>query len=278
MRVLIAGCGYVGLETARLFHHKGWEVLGITASALSAEMLNGEPFPVVSWDITSAEVGALGHFDAVVDCVSTRGGEAKDYERIYLHGARNLLAVLHATRFVFTSSTSVYAQKDGEKVSENSPAEPLHETGKILRATEEIVLANGGIVARLAGIYGPGRSMILHKFFQGTARIDGEGRRFLNQIHRDDAARALALLVERGVPGEIYNVTDCEPLRQADCYRLLAEHFHRPMPGSYSPDSTRKRGSSNKQVSNEKLVRLGWECVHRSFIEAVKEEPGLYAE
>ena len=101
-------------------------------------------------------------------------------------------------RFFFTSSTSVYAQTDGSWVDESSLAEPTRETGKILRETEEIVLRAGGIVARVAGIYGPGRSFLLRKFLAGEAVIDRERDRFLNQVHRDDIASAMLLLMQSG--------------------------------------------------------------------------------
>lgn len=58
---------------------------------------------------------------------------------------------------LFTSSTSVYAQNTGEWVTEESLAKPDRETGRILRETEELVLAHRGCIARLAGIYGPAR-------------------------------------------------------------------------------------------------------------------------
>src|SRR5215207_4385242 len=44
-RVVIAGCGFVGLQTARLFHAAGWSVLGCTHSPESAAALSGEAFP-----------------------------------------------------------------------------------------------------------------------------------------------------------------------------------------------------------------------------------------
>ncbi len=73
---------------------------------------------------------------------------------------------------LFTSSTSVYAQRDGSWVTEESETKPARETGRILLETEEFVLGHGGIVARLAGIYGPGRSALLSKFLAGEAIID----------------------------------------------------------------------------------------------------------
>ena len=165
-RVFIAGCGFVGLATARLFHSAGWEVIGGTHSRESAEALSGEPFRVVPCDISDRDAVTplgreLGSVDAVIHCASSGRGGAESYQRVYLEGVRNLSGALSPRTLLFTSSSSVYAQVGGEVVTEESPAEPDRETGRILRETEEFVLSRGGIVARLAGIYGPGRSVLL---------------------------------------------------------------------------------------------------------------------
>ena len=86
---------------------------------------------------------------------------------IYLDGARNLLETFPGSKLLFTSSTSVYAQRDGSWVTEESDAKPMRETSRVLLETERLVLADAGIVARLAGIYGPGRSALLNKFLNG---------------------------------------------------------------------------------------------------------------
>ena len=70
-----------------------------------------------------------------------------------------------------------------------------------------MVLDAGGTVVRLSGIYGPGRSVILGKFLGGRAVIEEDGRRYLNQIHRDDAARAIVRLLGGSVaPGVLQRV------------------------------------------------------------------------
>ena len=110
---------------------------------------------------------------------------------VYLEGTQNLLEVFADTPLLFTSSTSVYAQRDGSWVTESDPSEPVHESGRILRETEELVLDRRGTIARLAGIYGPGRSFLLKQLLAGKAVIDPKRDRFVNQAHRDDIAAAL---------------------------------------------------------------------------------------
>ena len=263
-RLLIAGCGYVGVATADLFHAAGWEVEGWTHSAESAVQLANKPYALQAVDITSVDAvkKAAREFDAVIHCASSGGGGAESYRRVYLEGARNLFSVLQPPAFLYTSSTSVYAQTGGEWVDEESVAEPTHETGQILRQTEELVREGGGIVARLAGIYGPNRSALLRKFLSGEARITGDGERYLNQVHRDDIARALFLLVtlpnEQRQAASIFNVADDEPLTERTCYKWLAARLSRPTPPKSTTARTGKRGLSNKRVRNAKLRGVGW--------------------
>lgn len=266
-RILIAGCGYVGVATADLFHGAQWEVEGWTHSPESAGQLAGKPYKVRPVDIgvRKAVAAAASKFDAVIHCASSGGGGAENYRRVYLEGARNLLAGLQPRTFLYTSSTSVYAQSGGEWVDEESAAEPAHETGRILRETEELVRGNGGLVARLAGIYGPGRSALLRKFLSGEARIEENGQRYLNQAHRDDIATALLFLMTAPHESQIVNVADNQPLTQRACYEWLAAELNRPLPPPSSRKGERKRGASNKRVSNRKLRALGWEPKFPSF-------------
>lgn len=272
-RILIAGCGYVGEATADLFHESGWDVQGWTHSEESAAKLGSKPYPVITVDICDAqEIGSRPeNFHAVIHCASTRGGDADLYRRLYLDGTRNLLDRFVGSTILFTSSTSVYAQRDGSWVTEESETKPAQETGRILLETEQLVLAGGGIVARLAGIYGPGRSALLKKFLAGEATFDPKNDRFINQVHRDDIAAALFLLLNGQPPARgTYNVVDDQPILQSECYRWLARKLDRPTPPIGGSTSARKRGTSHKRVSNAKLRALGWEPRYPSFAEAME--------
>ena len=273
-RILIAGCGYVGQAVADLVHAAGWTVEGWTHSAESAARLSANPYPVRGVDVSRraqvAEHG--GMFDPVIHCASSRRGDAETYRQVYLDGARNLLETFPGSKLLFTSSTSVYAQSDGTWVTEESETKPMRETSRLLLEAERAVLTRGGIVARLAGIYGPGRSALLSKFLEGTAVIDPENDRFVNQVHRDDIASALFFLLSRKVEGaQIYNVVDDQPILQSECYRWLAHRLNRPRPPIGKSKQQRKRGDSNKRVSNVKLHRSGWMPQYPTFAEAMEK-------
>jgi len=158
-------------------------------------------------------------------------------------------------------------------VTEESETKPTRDTSRILLEAEALVLDHGGIVARLAGIYGSGRSALLTKFLEGKAIIDPENDRFVNQVHRDDIASALFFLLNgKTETSQIYNVVDDQPILQSECYTWLAQRLNRPLPpiGKLEQEQ-RRRGDSNKRVSNEKLRRLGWAPQYPTFAEAMEK-------
>jgi nucleoside-diphosphate-sugar epimerase len=273
-RILIAGCGYVGTAAADLFHAAGWLVEGWTHSPASAAQLLNKPYPVTAVDLTDRHQinSKPQNFDLVIHCASTGGGDADSYRSLYLNGVQNLLDRFVGATLLFTSSTSVYGQRNGERVTEQSPAQPAHEKGKLLIETEQLVLGRGGIVARLAGIHGPARSALLTTFLRGTAVIDLANDRFMNHVHRDDIAAALVLLAETTArQTSIYNVVDDVPILRSDCYRWLAEKLGRRLPATGDGSGSGKRGRSNKRVSNTRLRECGWSPRYPTFAAAMEQ-------
>ena len=300
MRVLIVGCGYVGLPLVAELVRRGHEVSGLRRSALAEAGLKAAGVTPLHADITRPETLARlpRDFDWVVNCSASGGGGAEDYRKVYLDGNRNLLAWLADSavkKFVYTSSTSVYAQNDGSVVTETSLVAPEADTAKVLVETEKLLLAatrplnrppatfspTGGegrdegedgsrglgrrppssphqfpaVILRVAGIYGPGRGYAFKQFLRGEARIEGDGSRVLNMIHRDDLIGIIIAALERGEAGQIYNAADNEPVSQRKFYDWLAAQLKQPLPLQIAPDAEvwRKRGVTNKRVSNAKL-------------------------
>jgi nucleoside-diphosphate-sugar epimerase len=268
-RILIAGCGYVGEAAADRFHEAEWEVEGWTASAESAARLSAKPFTVRAVDVTAAVVP--GSFDVVIYCVSSRGGDEQEYRRLYFEGAKNLLQAFPDATLLFTSSTSVYAQIDRSRVDETSPAEPRQAKGQILRETEDLVLAAGGIVARLGGIHGPGRSFFLTRFLEGA--LSDEDDRLINQVHRDDVVSALQFLVDRRneFQRQVFNVVGDEPITAGEAVAWLTARVGTGRSATGGTLRASKRGRTNKRVSNGKLRALGWAPRYPTFQAAMSE-------
>jgi nucleoside-diphosphate-sugar epimerase len=273
MRVLIVGCGYVGLPLGKELVRQGHEVFGLRRSALAEAEMKAAGITPLHADITQPETLAKlpRDFDWAVNCTASGGGGADDYRKIYLEGNRNLIAWLADSplkKFIYTSSTSVYAQNDGSVVTEESPVEPDADTAKVLVETEKLLLDSAGgsrgrsphqgfpaVILRVAGIYGPARGHWFKQFLRGEARIEGDGARWLNMIHRDDLIGVIIAALKDAKPGEIFNAADNEPVSQLKFFEWLAAELKQPMPAMVSTDAEvlRKRGMTNKRISNAKL-------------------------
>jgi nucleoside-diphosphate-sugar epimerase len=279
-QIVIAGCGFLGEAAAGFFLEAGWRVLGLCATEESAARLADRPFPVAVVDI-SKPIRVPAEWerpDVVVHCASSGRGGADAYRAVYRDGLEHLRDAFSPRRLIFTGSTSVYSQVDGGWVTEDSPAEPDRETGRVLLEAEKVALEAGGVVARLAGIYGPGRSVLLKKFLEGSAVLEAGGNRWINQIHRDDGARALLQLAQHEAAAGIYNVCDDTPTTQREIYGWIADHLNRPLPPEGPADLNRKRGWTSKRISNARLRSLGWSPRYPGYRDALGELVAAQAE
>jgi nucleoside-diphosphate-sugar epimerase len=279
MRALIVGCGYVGAALGTELVRQGHEVFGLRRTDISNGDLKAIGIVPLKADITKLEDLARlpTDFDWVVNCVSSSRGSVEDYRAVYLGGMRNLVQWLSANppkKLVYTSSTSVYGQTDGSPVTESSPTEPLAETALILVETEKLLSLAAAqnfpaVILRVAGIYGPGRGYWFKQFLRGEATIEGKGERFLNMIHRDDVVGAIIAALEMGQPGGIYNVVDDEPVKQLELFQWLSETLRKEMPPFLEIDQgERKRGWTNKRISNRKLkTELAYQFRYPTFRE-----------
>jgi nucleoside-diphosphate-sugar epimerase len=284
MRALIIGCGYVGLPLGRELVRQGHEVYGMRRSA-GNELQAVGIHPVIG-DITRPEsLTTLGiDFDWMINTVSSSKGGVDDYRAVYLEGTRNVLAALSnrpPAKYVFTSSTSVYGQEDGSIVTEESATEPASPTSRVLLEAEDLLkqaharMGFPSIIVRPSGTYGPGRGYLFRQYLKGEAQIVGKGDRYINMVHVDDVFGGIIALLQHARPGGIYNLSDDEPVTQVRFFEWLAKELGRPMPPFVKEADApqRKRGLTNKRVSNAKLkTQTGYQFQHPSFREGYKTE------
>ncbi|HKS36026.1 MAG TPA: SDR family oxidoreductase [Verrucomicrobiae bacterium] len=279
MRVLILGCGYVGVPLGAELVREGHEVFGVRRSTGHDAELKTTGIQPLAADITNPDDLAKlpGPFDWVVNTVSSTKGGVEEYRQVYLNGTRNLIdwfAAAPPKKFVYTSSTSVYGQTDGSVVKETSLAEPATETGNALVEAEKALLAAvtgrkfPALILRVAGIYGPDRGHLFQQYLKNEARIAGKGERIINMIHRDDLISVIVAALKSGRPGEVYNAVDDEPVAQIHFFRWLSETLGKWMPpfATEEENANRKRGLTNKKVSNRKLkMELGCPFKYPTF-------------
>jgi nucleoside-diphosphate-sugar epimerase len=266
LKTLIVGCGYVGMAVGQSLVERGDTVTGICRSAESADAVRAAGMRPWIADITSLDSlrSAKPEFDAIINCVSSSRGGEQAYREVYLKGTINLLEWTRPSPpqiIVYTGSTTVYAQSGGEWVDETSPTEPPHASGRILVETEKLYLDSRlpVTVLRLAGIYGPGRHAMLDRLRGGGTDLAGDGKHFVNMIHRDDIVATLLATLDRKLAGEILNVVDDEPVQQVEYVGWLCEQLGLP-PAKFDPDAEkkfkggmRKGFQPNRRIANEKM-------------------------
>lgn len=131
-------------------------------------------------------------------------------------------------------------------------------------------MAAGGTVVRLGALYGPGRCALASQYVTKGKALPGAMDRWLNYIHRDDAAAALHLLCTlREPPAGIYNLTDRTPMQMGEIYSYLSNLLGKPAPQPEPLPAEARRGFSNQRISCSRLMALGWEPLYPSFADGV---------
>lgn len=251
-RVLIAGSGYLGTALGLRLSREGARVYGLRRDPRRLP----DPIRPLRADLsTGAGLDALPEVDAVVYAAAADRFEAAAYRAIYADGPRRLLDALSGhERFVLVSSTSVYEVDDGSCVDEDTAIDPATETGRALADGERAAREVGGIVLRLAGLYGPGRARLLASVRDGSARLRAGEASWTNRIWRDDAVTAALCALALPEPHGLYLVTDGEPAPWNDVLSGLAGMLGLPAP----PVDRRTPAGAGKRCSNARLLATGW--------------------
>ena len=222
--LLIFGLGYTGAAVAAAARVAGWEVAGTSRSGAAGAI----PFA------HAADAIALATHILVTAAPDDAGDPV-----LALYA--DALAAAPALRWIgYLSSTVVYGDRGGGWVDETTPPAPSSARGERRVAAERAwtALARDRYALdlfRLAGIYGPGRS-ILDELRAGRARrIDQPGHGF-GRIHRNDIVRAvLAAMAPLTPPSwpavpRVLNLTDDLPAEAADVAAYAAALLGLPVP------------------------------------------------
>lgn len=271
MKILIAGCGYVGRRLA--------EVLAAEGNAVECWSRSPGRLPPGcahrSSDLTDA--GEVHHampsdLDHVVYCAAPSTGSEEDYRATYVAGLGNVVDALErrgaSPRVFFTSSTAVYAQVDGRVVDESSPTEPDHYSGRIQVEAERRLLGSSlpGCVVRCGGIYGPERTRLLEAVAGARATYSSTVEVFTNRIHRDDIAHGLRHLMALPRVDDRYVFVDSAPAPRREVLEWLAEQLGAPAPEASDGFDAGRRGSrSNKRCSNARLLATGYRLLYPTY-------------
>ncbi len=273
-KVLILGCGDVGLALARILSADGFHVVGARRSLASEDL----PYRPVTLDVSdSAAFEVLDEeFDFVVYAVAADSREEQSYRTAYVQGVKTALDYFEKSdaaalpHFVFLSSTGVFGQSRGEWIDESSECVPADFTGALVLEGEGLVQSSNlpSTIVRFGGIYGPGRLRLINLVKSSKARIVENAERYTNRIHRDDCARMLQHILKLENPKPLYLGVDNEPSDASDVYRWLAKELGvDPLAKErWSEEELAAKGQGKRGMNN--LIRAeGFQFSYPSFRE-----------
>lgn len=294
---MVLGAGYVGGALARRALAAGWRVTTLTRNLETAAALRAAGCAVVVGELADnawwSDPALAGGAERVAVTVAAGGGGAAGYRRSYVEGLRSVvgwgrrLIAQRATsgepaetgHLIYTSSTSVYPQDGGVRVTEADPVRGEAETTRALIEAERTAgdWPGAATILRLAGIYGPDRTHLVGQVRNGE--VAGRPEAHLNLIHRDDVLGAMEAAWSRaretgpGLTAEVFNVADESEATKGEVGAWLAERLGVPPPIFTGMPAGGRRAITPDRIIDAGRARavLGWRAERRTFREGYSE-------
>ncbi len=310
MRIFVAGAtGAIGRPLVPALVAAGHSVVGLTRTPAKAEAINRMGAePVVADGLDAAAIRAAVAStkpDVVIHEMTDLAGvtDLRHFDRTFANsnrlrtlGTDLLLAAAREAgvqRFIAQSFCGwAFARTGGSVKAETDELDPdppqeLRRTLEAIRYLERTVTASSspeGVVLRYGAFYGPGTGVfdrtMLDQIRHRRVPLIGDGAGWWSFLHVEDAASATVMAVERGKPGNIYNIVDDEPVQVREWLPALAEMlgakppFHVPawiarlLAGEHMVAMmTQVRAGSNAKAKQD----LDWEPARPSWREGFAE-------
>jgi nucleoside-diphosphate-sugar epimerase len=234
-RVLIVGCGDVGLRAARLLKGRV-RLLALTSSADRVAELRAAGLTPIVADLDQPR--SLQRLAGLADRVLHLAPPPRVESGRWWRDARTSALVQALARrslplsLVYGSTSGVYGDCGGDKVLESRTVHPdtprAHRRVDAERAVRW--LGRAGVKAsilRIPGIYAPDREggTPRERLARGTPALVREDDVYTSHIHADDLARACLLALWRGGPQRVFHVSDDTELKMGDYFDIAADLY-----------------------------------------------------
>ncbi len=282
-RLFCFGLGYSATVLARRLLADGWAVAGTCQSADKVAELSAQGITAHLFDGGRP----LGDFAAALAGTThllSSVPPGKDGDPVLEAHARDLAGLPGLRWAGYLSTTGVYGDTGGATVDESAPLNPGSQRSRRRVEAEAGWLALHRDhrlpvhVFRLAGIYGPGRS-VLDRVRAGAAqRIVKPGHAF-GRIHVDDIASVLRASMADPAPGAVYNVCDDEPAAPAEVVEFACRLLDVEPPPEIPFDEAARTMSpmalsfwrDNRRVDNGRIRRdLGVTLAYPTYREGLQ--------
>jgi nucleoside-diphosphate-sugar epimerase len=255
--VSIIGLGWIGAPVARLLQDS-FRVVGSTTTLEKREKLLAEGIDAVRFSLAPHPEGigfnALFQSEIVIVTIPPRAESGNGI--YYLEKLKYLKSQLNNStvkRVIFISSTGIYPNDAGE-YTEETPLSLTHTGHDTMFRAEQRLSQDRNYdltILRFGGLLGDDRIPL--KYFSGKDNVVGHTR--VNFIHRRDAARMLAWIIEKELWNETFNgVAPQHPVRR-QIYEKISRDLGIPLPASYQAASE----GNDRLISSDKILATGFE-------------------
>ena len=285
--VVTGGCGFIGSNLIRhLIQSTDYVVICVDRLSYSgnpeniAEFKNNSRFEFVQADIGDIAVmdRVMSQADGVINLaaethVDRSIDDADDFLRTNILGAETLvrLAKKHnIKRFLHMSTDEVYGSIRTGKFNENSPIEPNSPYSASKAAADLLMRAYREtynypvLITRCTNNYGPYQypekviPLFVTNLLSGKkVPLYGDGLNRRDWIHVEDAVRALHLVFEKGILGEVYNIGSDNELSNLELTMAILKNMgHGTEHIEYVAD--RPGHDFRYSLDCTKIKQLGW--------------------
>ncbi len=243
-RVLIVGCGDVGLRTAGQLgapQSQRVRLMALTSSPDRVRLLRACGITPLLGDlddpVSIQRLSGIAHRVIHLAPPPTDRAGASDRDPRSLVLVRALRLRTPPLALVYGSTTGVYGDCGGQRVDETRAVNPHTPRAQRRVDAENLMrfLGSSGVrvsVLRIPGIYAADREggTPRERLLKGTPVLAAKDDVYTNHIHANDLARACAAALWRGKPQRVVNVTDDTDLKMGDYFDLAAGLFGLPKP------------------------------------------------
>ncbi len=285
MRLLVTGAaGFIGSTFVRLVGEEhDVVVLDKLTYAGRRENLEGVAHTLIEGAIEDPAVvrEVMEGADAVVNFAAEshvdRSIEGQDpFAVTHVIGTGTLLEAareLGVSRYLQVSTDEVYGSIDSGSFIETSPLDPSSPYSATKAGGDLLVSAHAhthgieAVICRGSNNYGPRQYpekliplCVLNALHGDRLPVYGDGLQVRNWLYVEDFARAIALVLEKGRPGEAYNVGGPDECENIEVVRRILELTGRDE--SLIEYVTDRKGHDRRySLSSDKLrEELGWEA------------------
>jgi nucleoside-diphosphate-sugar epimerase len=266
--VLIIGCGYIGVRTARLWQDENFPVTGVVRSESSQQELADLGINSMHFDLDRDEdFDRLPVKNALLYYLAPppRSGQEDPRIRRFLDHIQTDAAPV---RLIYMSTSGVYGDVQGDWITEETPPDPDSARGKRRLDAETAVRdwadksGTEQVILRVPGIYGPGRIRV-EKVKNREPVLQEKDAPYSNRIHADDLARICLAAAQKGKPGAIYNTSDGNPSSITHYYQAIAKLLGEEPPPTISMEKAEEVMSpmalsflqESKRLDNSKMLQ-----------------------